>query len=60
MDDLMQSLRRGGCVPLQLTSETCVVDHPQAADEREARVELGFFLKAWLVRNPDVRAEILD
>ncbi len=60
MDDLIQSLRRGGCRPIEVTSDTSTVEHPDAADDHVARIELEFFLKAWVAQNSDVDAEILD
>jgi hypothetical protein len=45
--DLVISLLKGDCVP-ELVAE-CTVDviHPYAVDDKEARVEISFFLRAW-------------
>jgi hypothetical protein len=51
---LIDDLVRGGCVPSRVDDETVDVIHPQAADAREARTELTFFLRAWQSRHPEV------
>jgi hypothetical protein len=54
VEDLMASFRRGGCVARRTGVRSCSVDHP--ADEREARIEVAFFLRAWRTRHGRVRA----
>jgi hypothetical protein len=54
LDALVGDLLRGGCVPARVDKETVDVIHPEAADETEARSELGFFLRAWQSRHPEV------
>jgi hypothetical protein len=54
LDALVGDLRRGGCVPARVDEETVDVIHPDAADATEARTELGFFLRAWQSRHPEV------
>jgi hypothetical protein len=56
---LLESLARGDCVTVPVDDATCEVVHRDALDEREARVELLFFLRAWAVSHPDVRAELV-
>jgi hypothetical protein len=51
LDDLVASLRRAGCSVRRLGWRSCVVDHAEAADETEARVEVGFYLRAWQLRH---------
>jgi hypothetical protein len=41
-------------VPARVDDETVDVIHPDATDAREARTELGFFLRAWQSRHPEV------
>ena len=53
VDALVGELLRGGCVPARVDEETVDVIHPDAADAREARTELGFFLRAWQARHPE-------
>jgi hypothetical protein len=57
--DLIESLSRGDCLPSQLTYDTCLVWHPYARDDHEARTELGFFLKAWQARHPGVAVDVV-
>jgi hypothetical protein len=54
VDALVGDLLRGGCVPARVDDETVDVIHPDATDAREARTELGFFLRAWQSRHPEV------
>jgi hypothetical protein len=54
LSTLIDDLVRGGCVPSRVDDETVEVIHPQAANAREARTELVFFLRAWQSRHPDV------
>ena len=57
--DLIDSLSRGDCLPSQLTDDTCLVWHPYARDDQEARIELRFFLKAWQARHPGVAVDFV-
>jgi hypothetical protein len=52
---LVVSLARAGCSCRRTGSETVDVRHPRAVDEREERLELAFFLKAWAAQHPNVR-----
>jgi hypothetical protein len=54
LDALVGDLLRGGCVPARVDEETVDVVHLEAADATEARTELGFFLRAWQSRHPEV------
>jgi hypothetical protein len=56
---LLESLRRGDCLALPLDDATCEVVHEDAETEREARIELTFFLRAWLGAHPGAQAELL-
>jgi hypothetical protein len=54
LDQLVDDLARGGCVPRTLDDETVEVVHPEASSPDEARTELTFFLRAWQSRHPQV------
>ena len=54
LDELVEDLARGGCVPRTLDDETVEVVHPDASTPAEARTELTFFLRAWQSRHPQV------
>jgi len=56
LEDLILSLRRGGCPARRTGPRSCSVEHTSAVDEREARIELAFFLRAWRARHGGVRA----
>jgi hypothetical protein len=58
LDDLLVSLRRNDCLASRTGSRTCVVEHPAAVDDAEARVEIGFFLRAWQSQHPDASATL--
>jgi hypothetical protein len=57
--DLIESLSRGDCLPSRVTTDTCLVWHPYARDDQEARLELGFFLRAWQARHPGVAVDFV-
>jgi hypothetical protein len=56
VDDLIASFSRGGCPARRTGLRSCSVDHAAAVDEREARIEVAFFLRAWRTRHGPVRA----
>ena len=56
LEDLIASFRRGGCPARRTGPGSCSVEHASAVDEREARIELAFFLRAWRARHGGVRA----
>jgi hypothetical protein len=60
MRDLVDSLVRSRCVVALLDPATCDVRCPDAYDEREARVELSFFLRSWQSTHPNVRVELME
>ena len=55
VDDLVDAFRLGGCLAWRTGPRTCCVEHVEAMDEREARVEVAFFLRAWRARHGRVR-----
>ena len=58
LPELVDDLLRGGCVPSTVGERTLEVTHPQAHDAREARTELGFFLRAWQRAHPQVEVTV--
>lgn len=58
LEELSEALLHGDCLCIPAQDETCEVLHPYAFDEREARIELTFFLRAWQLGRPDFRAEL--
>ena len=59
LSQLVESLRSGDCVARAIDETTCEVVHTTASDEREARIELLFFLRAWAGQHANVRAELV-
>jgi hypothetical protein len=59
LPQLVESLNRGDCLTMRVDDATCEVVHAEASDEREARLELTFFLRAWARAYPNVRAELV-
>ena len=56
LDDLVASLRRNGCAVRRLGWRSCAVEHAEAADDMEARVEVAFYLRAWQTRHRNAQA----
>jgi hypothetical protein len=56
--DLAEALLHGDCLCVPAQDETCEVLHPYAEDEREAKIELAFFLRAWQLGRPGLQAEL--
>jgi hypothetical protein len=54
LPELIDSLRNAGCFAAQLSNHTCAVRYPRALDEREARSEVEFFVRAWQLTRPSV------
>ena len=59
LPQLIESLLRGDCAARPVDETTCEVVHGAASDEREARIELTFFLRAWVAQHANVRAELV-
>jgi len=59
LDDLVAALARNGCVAHRLGPHACRVVHVHATDAAEARQELRFFLRAWLLSHPSVNARLI-
>jgi hypothetical protein len=58
LDELVAALVRNGCVAHRSGADSCRVVHVHARDADEARRELAFFLGAWEVAHPSVRARL--
>jgi hypothetical protein len=52
---LAASLGRAGCSCSRAGRASVEIRHAEAVDEREERLELTFFLKAWAAQHPDVQ-----
>ena len=55
LKSLVESLARADCSCRRAGRQTVDVAHPSAVDEREAQLELTFFLRAWAAQHPCVR-----
>jgi hypothetical protein len=58
LEDLRDALDHAQCPTVQ-SGDTLLVKDPLAADEAETRLELTFFLKAWLTKRPAAQVELL-
>ena len=56
---LVDSLAQGDCVATPVDDESCDVLLPFIQDEREARLELRFFLRAWALQHPGAGPELV-
>ena len=59
LQDLIRYLREGGCIAEQAGADTLDVFMPSIPNQEQARIELGVFLTAWRIRNPDVETRLL-
>jgi hypothetical protein len=58
-DALVNALVAGDCLCARQHDDTILVVHRDAADQAEAQVELGFFLRAWVNLHAHARAELV-
>ena len=58
LDDLVGALRKSGCRARATGPWSCAVEHLDAVDDNEARVEVTFFLRAWQTRHDAVQAAV--
>ena len=56
VDDLVRALRKSGCRVRRTGPWSCAVEHVEAADENEARVEVT--LRAWQSRHTCAQAAV--
>ena len=59
VDELDASLREAEIVSVRADDSTLVVLHPLAIDDRDAKIELTFFVKAWCALRPELQFELL-
>ena len=58
--DLVAALRHSGCGVQRTGPRACRVVHSDALDEREALVEVAFFLRAWEAGHPAARTSLVE
>ncbi len=58
LHELRSALRAADLATVQIADDTLVVLHPFALNDAEARVEITFFVKAWLASRPDVDVDL--
>jgi hypothetical protein len=58
MPDLVDALREAGCLATAVRGDACLVSPPPAEDQHFL-TELTFFIKAWLVRHPQLEADLV-
>jgi hypothetical protein len=52
--DLIEAFVRSGCQATRTARDGCRVVHPEATSDREAQLEIAFFLRAWQLAHPGV------
>jgi hypothetical protein len=55
---LQALLRRAHCVVEKVAPDTLAAAVPEAADERQARLEIDLYLRAWRILHPGAEVEI--
>ena len=61
LGELHEALARAECRPVAVEDDTLLIVEPLALDDREARLELNFFLRAWQAAQvPEVEAHVLE
>lgn len=59
-EELLEFLRRANCEAYADGDEAVIVEVPDAlGDEKQARMELDLYLKAWQASHPDIEARLL-
>jgi hypothetical protein len=59
LGSLIESLVAARCLAVAVDDRTCRVEHPDAVDDRQATVEMRFFVRAWQRRHGDADASLL-
>jgi hypothetical protein len=59
VEDLVRAFRRGGYAAARTGPWTCTVEHADALEDQEARVEVAFFLRAWGARHDRAQASLV-
>ena len=58
LDELRVALREGGVASVPITPDTLGVLRHLGMDDEEARVEITFFVKAWLADRPNLNVDL--
>jgi len=58
LPDLISGLERSGCAADRVAPSACRVRDLDAADAKEGRLELAFFVRAWQLGHPGVEVTI--
>ncbi len=58
LPDLISGLERSGCAADRVAPSACRVSDLDAADAKEGRLELAFFVRAWQLGHPGVEVTI--
>jgi hypothetical protein len=58
VEDLIGAFRQSGYTAERTGPWSCAVEHANALDEQEARVEVTFFLRAWGARHNRAQASL--
>jgi hypothetical protein len=56
LGELMRALAHQGCLTDHIAPNACHVMTPGGWTAREARLEIGLFVRAWQARHPGVEA----
>jgi hypothetical protein len=59
LEELRAALAEASCLSVAVDDDTLDVAHPSALDEREALIELKFFLRAWQAARPGALVELV-
>jgi hypothetical protein len=58
LDELIRTLSRYGCIAHRSGEATCRVVHVHATHAQEAEIEVGLFMRAWMLAHPGVSAVV--
>jgi hypothetical protein len=58
LEDLRCALREGGVASTRIEPDTLTVLDPFSSDEDESRVEIMFFVRAWLADRPNLEVDL--
>ncbi|HEX6680471.1 MAG TPA: hypothetical protein VF063_07480 [Gaiellaceae bacterium] len=60
LGELMGALALQGCLTERIGPNACRVVTPQGWTPREARLEIGLFVRAWQARHPGAEAALIS
>jgi hypothetical protein len=58
LPEFLAFLRRAHCAAEQVGPDALVASVPEAADERQARLEIDLYLRAWRILHPAADVEV--